>query len=137
MNKVIMIGNLTHEPELKTTPSGVSVCKMSIAVKRSFANADGERETDFFNVVAWRNLAENCAKYLTKGSKAAVVGELQTRSYEDKNGNTRYITEVNASEVEFLSQKVVEPATGQESPQTAMKNKLEGIKPADNDDLPF
>ena len=82
MNKVIEIGNLTRDPEYSTTPNGTAVCKMSIAVNRNFTNANGKRETDYFNVVAWRTLADNCAKYLEKGKKIAVVGSLQTRSYE-------------------------------------------------------
>ena len=77
MNKVFLIGNLTRDPELSTTNSGISVCRISIAVSRRFANADGSRETDFFNVVAWRAIAENCAKYLKKGSKIAVMGKLK------------------------------------------------------------
>ncbi len=98
MNKVIMIGNLTRDPELNTTQNGIPVCKFSIAVNRRF----GE-EVDFFNIVTWRGLAENCHKYLAKGKKAAVVGELQTRKYTDKNGVERMAIEINADEVEFLS----------------------------------
>ena len=103
MNKVIEIGNLTRDPELATTTSGTSVCKMSIAVNRNFTNADGEREADFFNVVAWRTLAENCAKFLSKGKKIAVCGRLQSRSYDDDEGNRRYVTEIVAEDVEFLT----------------------------------
>lgn len=103
MNKVILIGNLTKDPELLETPNGVAVCKMSIAVNRDYGNADGQRECDFFNVTVWRGRAENCGKFLTKGSKIAVCGSLQTRSYEDKDNITRYVTDVVASDVEFLS----------------------------------
>ncbi len=88
MNKVIEIGNLTKDPEHSTTTSGISVCKMSIAVNRNFTNANGERETDYFNIVAWRGLADNCARYLSKGKKIAVVGSLQNRSYES-NGEKK------------------------------------------------
>ena len=105
MNKVFLIGNLTRDPELSTTNSGISVCRISIAVSRRFANADGSRETDFFNVVAWRAIAENCAKYLKKGSKAAISGSIQTRSYEGTDGVKRYITEIIADNVEFLANR--------------------------------
>lgn len=102
MNKTFLIGNLTRDPELTATPSGVSVCKMSIAVNRNFTNANGERETDFFNVVAWRGLADNCGKFLSKGKKIAVVGSIQNRSYETENGK-KFVTEIMADEIEFLS----------------------------------
>ena len=105
MNKVILVGNLTRDPELSETPSGVAVCKFSIAVNRPHANSDGERQTDFFNIVVWRGQGENAAKYLKKGSKVGIVGSLQNRSYEDKDGVKRSVTEVIASEVEFLSPK--------------------------------
>lgn len=105
MNKVILVGNLTKAPELSETPNGVAVCKFSMAVQRDFTNADGKREADFFNIVVWRERANVCAKYLNKGNKVAVVGALQNRSYEDKEGVVRHITEVVASEVEFLTPK--------------------------------
>ena len=93
MNKVFLIGNLTRDPELSTTNSGISVCRISIAVSRRFANADGSRETDFFNVVAWRAIAENCAKYLKKGSKIAVMGSIQNHSYDAQDGSPCYNVE--------------------------------------------
>ena len=77
MNKCILIGNLTRDPELTTTATGVSLCRFSIAVNRAYANQNGEREADFFNIVTWRGLAENCSKYLSKGRKVAVVGNIQ------------------------------------------------------------
>ena len=104
MNKVILIGNLSKDPELSTTTSGISVCKFDIAVQRRF-ETNGERETDFFKIIAWRGLADNCARFLSKGRKAAVVGSLQTRTYYDKDGVKRYVTEIVADEVEFLSPK--------------------------------
>lgn len=103
MNKVILIGNLTRDPELRSTPNGVSVCTFSIAVNRRFANQAGERETDFLNITAWRQLGETCSKYLAKGRKVAVTGELRSRSYEDKEGKKRYVVEVVADDVEFLT----------------------------------
>ena len=87
MNKVILVGNLTRDPELSETPSGIAVCRFSIAVSRDYANADGNRETDFFNITVWRGRAENCGRYLKKGNKVAIVGSLQNRSYDDKDGN--------------------------------------------------
>ena len=105
MNKVFLIGNLTRDPEMGTTQSGVNVCRFAIAVSRDYANSDGSRETDFFNITVWRSRAEVCGKYLRKGSKVAVVGSLQNRSYDDKDGIKRQVTEVIASDVEFLTPK--------------------------------
>ena len=102
-NKVWLLGNLTKDPESQTTSSGITVCKFTLAVQRKFSNANGEKETDFINIVTWRTLAENCIKYLKKGSKVAVVGSIQTRSYQANDGTTKYINEIVAEEVEFLS----------------------------------
>lgn len=139
MNKVIEIGNLTKDPEHSTTPSGVSVCKMSIAVNRNFTNANGERETDYFNIVAWRGLADNCARYLSKGKKIAVVGSLQNRSYES-NGEKKYVTEIMADEIEFLSplgeSGQPQQAANSNKPQPK-KSKFDDMKPIDDDSLPF
>ena len=104
MNKVMLIGNLTREPELSTIPNGTAVCKFSIAVNRRFQDAEGNRQTDFFNIVAWRALGENCGKYLKKGNKVGVVGQIQTRTYE-QDGQKKYFTEIIADEVEFLTPK--------------------------------
>ena len=101
MNKAMIIGNLTKDPELRTTASGISVCTFTVAVSRPF-NRD---ETDFIPVVTWRGLAENCGKFLAKGRKVGVAGRIQTRSYEDNNGQRRYVTEIVADDVEFLSPK--------------------------------
>ena len=105
MNKVILIGNLTKPPELRTTGSGTSICTFSIAVNRKYRAQDGSQSTDFFEIVVWRKLAENCARWLDKGKKVAVIGELQTRSYEAKDGSRRHVTEIVADEVEFLTPK--------------------------------
>lgn len=104
MNKVFLIGNLTRDPELSTTNNGVKFCKFTLAVSRSYAK-DGKRETDFLPVVVWRAQADNCARYLKKGSKAAVSGSIQTRSYDANDGTRRYVTEIAADEVQFLSTK--------------------------------
>ncbi len=103
MNKAFLIGNLTRDPELRTTNSGIAVCTFSIAVNRRFTSQSGEKQTDFFNIVAWRGLGENCGRYLKKGSKVGVMGSIQNRDYEDKSGVRRYITEIIADEVEFLN----------------------------------
>ena len=111
MNKVILTGNLTKDPELKTTTNDLSVVKFTLAIPRKFKNAQGEKEVDFLNVIVWRTLADNCGKYLKKGSKCSVVGTVQNRSYEAKDGTKRYITEIVAEEVEFLSTKKEETST--------------------------
>lgn len=105
MNKVILIGNLTKDHELSQTNSGKVFTRFTLAVQRKYSNAEGERETDFLNIVVWGAAAENAAKYLSKGSKAGIVGEIQTRNYEAQDGTRRYVTDIVASEVEFLSTK--------------------------------
>lgn len=105
MNKAILIGNLTRDPESGSTTSGVNYCRFTIAVNRRFTNQAGEREADFIPIVAWRKQADLCAKYLAKGRKVAVVGAIQPRSYDGQDGVKRYVTEVVADEVEFLSPK--------------------------------
>lgn len=105
MNKVILIGRLTRDPEMRTTPSGVATTSFSIAVQRNYANAQGDREADFINCVAWRKQAENIAKYCTKGSQVAVDGRIQTRSYDAQDGTKRYVTEVIADNVTFLGSR--------------------------------
>ena len=103
MNKCFLIGNLTRDPELRTTGSGISVCSFTIAVTRRYTGQSGEREADFIPVVAWRATAENCAKYLRKGSQVAVTGAIQVRNYETQDGQRRTATEVIADEVQFLN----------------------------------
>lgn len=131
MNKVILIGNLTKDPELTTTNSGISVCRFTLAVPRRFSNAEGERETDFLNITVWRNQAENCNKYLRKGSKASVIGSLQTRSYDAQDGTKRYVTDIVAEEVEFLSSR----QNGEE--REKKDEEVAKLQPIDDDSLPF
>jgi single-strand DNA-binding protein len=102
LNRVILIGRLTRDPELRYTPNGVAVTTFSLAVDRPFANQEGERETDFINIVTWRGLAENCANYLKKGKLAAADGGLQIRNYENNEGKKVYVTEIVADNVRFL-----------------------------------
>ena len=128
MNKVFLIGNLTKDPEIQTTNNGIAVAKFTIAVQRKFENANGEKDTDFISIVAWRNLAELVKKYVKKGNKVAVSGAIQTRSYESQDGSKRYVVEIVADEVEFLTQ-----------PQNEEKTNKKEIKANDDeiDDLPF
>ncbi len=108
MNQVYLIGNLTRDAELNETPSGVAVCRFSIAVNRDYKTESGERIADFFNITTWRGLAETCGKFLKKGSKVAIIGSLQNRTYEDKDGVKRTVTDIVADEVEFLSSNQAE-----------------------------
>lgn len=110
MNKNFYIGNLTRDPELAETSGGIKVCRFTIAVNRSYAGADGERQADFIPCVAWRGLAENIAKHVQKGNKVAVSGELRTRTYDDAQGHKRNAFEVVAADVEFLSPRPSEEA---------------------------
>ena len=137
MNKVILVGNLTRDPELSETPNGVAVCRFSIAVSRDYANSDGTRETDFFNITVWRGRAENCGKYLKKGNKVAVVGSLQNRSYEDKDGIKRNVTDVVASEVEFLTPKSAQTGDGEDAPVAQVKRERPQLEAIDDNQLPF
>ena len=105
MNKVFLIGNLTRDPELTETSGGVSVCHFGIAVNRSYASSDGERQTDFFNVTAWRGLADNVARFTKKGTKVAVWGSSQMRTYDDNQGIRRTAVDIIAQDVEFLTPK--------------------------------
>ena len=130
MNKVNLIGNTTRDVELSENPSGVAVCRFSIAVNRDYANADGTKTTDFFNITVWRGLAETCGKYLTKGSKVAIVGRLQNRSYEDKDGIKRTVTEIVCSEIEFLSAKKEDKEEVKEKPRQLQLEEVDY-------DLPF
>ncbi len=136
MNKVILVGNLTRDPELTETPSGVAVCRFAIAVSRDYANADGNRETDFFNITVWRGRAENCGKYLKKGNKVAIVGSLQNRSYEDKDGIKRNVTDVIANEVEFLTPRSAQ-GEADVAPVVSAKRERPQLEAIDDNQLPF
>ncbi len=154
MNKVFLIGRLVRDPELRYTGSNTAVATFSLAVNRNFTSANGERETDFINIVVWRKQAENVKNYLKQGSQVAIDGRIQTRSYDGEDGKKRYITEVVADNVQFLDTKnaraeqSTEPSVnpydfGSESPasQTNVDNDPfkdfgEEIK-IEDDDLPF
>jgi single-strand DNA-binding protein len=105
INRVILVGRLTKDPDLRYTPSGVAVATFTLAVNRPFTNQQGEREADFINIVVWRRAAENVANFLRKGSLAGVDGRLQSRSYENSEGKRVYVTEVVAESVQFLEPK--------------------------------
>lgn len=105
MNKVILIGRITKDPELRNTPTGVPVVSFTIAVNRTYQDKNGERQADFINCIAWRNQAENLARYIRKGGLIAVDGSIQTRSYDDQNGVRRFVTEVMVNQVTFLESK--------------------------------
>ncbi|MCY8268964.1 single-stranded DNA-binding protein SsbA, partial [Bacillus haynesii] len=105
LNRVVLVGRLTKDPELRYTPSGAAVATFTLAVNRTFTNQQGEREADFINCVVWRRQAENVANFLKKGSLAGVDGRLQTRSYENQQGQRVYVTEVQAESVQFLEPK--------------------------------
>lgn len=138
MNKVMLIGNLARDPELITTNNGVSLCRFTLAVQRRFNNNDGEREADFLPIIVWRGQAENCYKYLKKGSKAAISGSIQTRSYETTDGARRYMTEIIADEVEFLSTKNNNGEDVLEEKEEDKKDDVVGkFEPINDDDLPF
>lgn len=128
MNKVFLIGNLTRDPELSETNSGISVCRISIAVNRR-RTGDGELQTDFFNVTAWRGLADNVAKYCKKGNKIAVSGSVQIRQYEANDGTKRTAVDVVAEDVEFLTPKPQENEAAKKRPP------LEAFE--DDSDIPF
>jgi single-strand DNA-binding protein len=105
MNRVVLVGRLTKDPELRYTPNGVPVATFTLAVNRSFTNQAGEREADFINCVVWRKPAENVANFLKKGSLAGVDGRVQTRNYEGSDGKRVYVTEIMAESVQFLEPK--------------------------------
>ncbi|MDO4565620.1 MAG: single-stranded DNA-binding protein [Clostridia bacterium] len=139
MNKIILTGNLTHDPESRSTPNGVTVCTFTIAVNRRFVQQGGERQTDFFRINAWRQLGETCARYLAKGRKVAVIGELQARQYEAKDGTTRMSLDVSADEVEFLSPRQQDDGMGYtSSPRSQISSQdLAGFTDTNPDDIPF
>ena len=105
MNLQILIGNLTKEPEKVETTGEKTLCKLAIAVNENYTDKDGNRPVQYFDIVVWGTLADNCIKYLGKGSKIAVLGKAQTREWTNKEGEKRYAREVVASEIEFLSTK--------------------------------
>lgn len=137
MNKVILIGRLVKDPEVKTTQSNNAVCSFTLAVDRKFKNADGERQADFLNCVAWRQQAELLGKYFQKGSRIGIVGNLQSRSYDDASGKKIYVTEVVVDEIEFVESKKEQGTSQTYAPPVPSVDN--GYYPAMDDDtsLPF
>ncbi len=117
MNKAILMGRLTRDPEVRTTQSQIPVATFTLAVDRRFKNQSGEREADFISVVAWRSTAEFVGNYLKKGTKVVVVGSIQTRNYEDKEGRRVYVTEVVADEIHFAESKRSDSADYSRKPE--------------------
>jgi single-strand DNA-binding protein len=139
-NRVVLVGNLTRDPELRYTQSGVAVVNFTIAVDRAFKGASGERETDFIDIVVWRQLAENCEKYLAKGRLCGVQGRLQTGSYQDKNGNNRTAFEVIGDSVELLDGKNDGQGAGEANtyiPDAYKSTQTPQFEDEKDDDLPF
>lgn len=146
MNKVILIGRLTKDPELRKTPTDVSVVQFTIAVNRAYQSENGEKQADFINCIAWRNQAENLCKYIKKGRQIAVEGSIQTRSYDDQNGVRRYATEVICNQITFLESKrsdsgyndlsQLEPPAAPQQKENPFEN-IENQYDISGDDLPF
>ncbi len=140
MNKIILIGNLTRDPETSSTQGGVVFTRFNVAVNRPFTNAAGERVADYFDVICWRQLAERCGKYLFKGSKVGINGSVQRRQYEDRDGIKRTSFDVVADEVEFLTPKNSAPPRDTNQAGYIPEEPHGGIsdmQPVDSDDLPF
>lgn len=140
MNKVILIGNLTRDPEMRTTSTGLNVCSFTIAVnrRRSSQGAANQPEADFFRITAWRQLGELCQKYLAKGRKVCVTGSVSVSTYEGKDGTTRASLEVTADDIEFLSSRQ-EDGEGRapSGAHGAEQNNAGGFTQVDEDELPF
>ena len=147
INRVVLVGRLTADPQFRTTPNGVSIANFTIAVNRTFTNAQGEREADFINCVVFRKQAENVNNYLSKGQLAGVDGRIQSRSYENKEGNRVFVTEVVCDSVQFLEPKGNNNQNVSQGQQTGTRKQQTGNVANDNpfangnvdfeDDLPF
>jgi single-strand DNA-binding protein len=144
MNKAILMGRLTRDPEMRMTQSQIPVCTFTLAVDRRFKNAGGEKQADFIPIVAWRQQAEFCSKYFHKGSRMVVVGSIQTRSWDDAEGKRHFTTEIIAEEIEFGDSKAREGGSdvspvGTGFPAPSNQNSGDGFFPAPDDDtaLPF
>lgn len=143
MNKVILIGRLTKDPELSTTQSDVKRAAFTVAVDRRFTDKDGNRQADFISCTAWRQTAEFIAKYFTKGKKIGIVGSLQSRSYDAQDGTKRYVTEVNVDEAEFVESINITKAgdSAKEVPPEVIAARVAGVQERmteeNDDDLPF
>lgn len=134
MNQAFLVGNLTADPQHSVTPNGTSRCSFRIATERNYTNPQtGKRESDFHNIVTWRQLADNCARYLTKGRQVAVRGSIQYRSYQAKDGSTRYMTEILAEDVRFLGSGNRQQSDAPQEPTDPQT----GYTAVETDELPF
>lgn len=132
MQRFFAIGRLTNDIEISTTNSGITVARFSLAIKRDRPNKNGEYETDFFTAIVYGKTAENCGKYLKKGSQVAIVSKVHNRSYEAKDGTKRYVTELYPEEVQFLS-----TGSGTNKQETKSTNTAPELEEIDGDNLPF
>lgn len=148
MNKVILVGRLTKDPELRSTTSGVNVCSFTVACDRRFVKAGEERKADFINCIAWQKSAEAISKYFVKGNRIALEGSIQTRSWQDNEGKNRYTTEVVVEQWEFAQSKSeggAQSSFSQSSnsglypvePEAPAMGDIDGFMPIEEDDLPF
>ena len=136
MNRVVLVGRLTANPETRITPNGVTVCNFTVACDRPYVKQGEERQADFINCIAWRQTGEFVSKYFVKGNRIALDGSIQTRSWDDKNGNKRYATEVVVDHVEFAQSKNEGQTTAQAVPRESTGN-IDGFMPIEDDLLPF
>lgn len=147
MNKVVLIGRLTKDPELRKTPTDLSVCQFTIAVNREYSKNE-EQQTDFINCVAWRNQADNLCKYQHKGNLIAVDGSIQVKTYDDDKGIKKYVTEVVANHIDFIEKKEQAPAptpyemasANYQNQKQQFNNQFENVQAKNDisaDDLPF
>lgn len=136
LNKIFIHGRLVRDPELRTTPSGVSVCNFTVAVDSSYSRQGEEKQTTFFDVVAWRGLADTISKYFTKGKEIVVSGEMQSRKWQDKDGNNRISWEIMADSVDFCGSKGDSSNNGNSAPAAPIEADFAEVKAADGD-LPF
>ena len=140
INRVVLVGRLTKDPEARTTPSGVTVCNFTVACDRPYVKQGEERQADFINCIAWRQTGEFVSKYFVKGNRIALDGSIQTRSWDDKNGNKRYATEVVVDHADFAQSKNDGQAAVQTAAQTAPSEPtgdIDGFMPIEDDLLPF
>lgn len=139
LNRIVLIGRLTKDPELRYTPNGVAVTSFTLAVDRNYKNAQGEKETDFIPCVVFRQLAELCANYLAKGKLAAIEGRLQIRSFEGQDGQRRWVTEVVGDNVRFLSPKDSNTGTTNSTGSSAESDNFSSFahEISLDDDIPF
>ena len=140
MNKVFLIGNLTRDPELRETPSGVAMCRFAIAVQRPYSSQEGDRQADFFECTAWRGLGETIARFAKKGTKVAVAGSIQIRNYEDNQGMKRTAVDIIVQDCEFLSPKDEGDSfdDAPAAPRTSAPKRKPVLQAMDDDnDIPF